>query len=118
MVVLPSRELAFLETVRTMVAEHLGDTQFGVERLAEDLSMSRRQLSRKLRALVEETPVAMIRRMRLEQAVALLNEGVLSVKEIAFGVGFRDESYFGRLFRETYGVPPSEYTQQAHPRSQ
>ncbi|MCH8881874.1 MAG: response regulator, partial [SAR324 cluster bacterium] len=63
--VLPQRELAFLETVRTLVEEHLGDTQFGVERLAEDLYLSRRQLSRKLRALVEESPVAMIRRMRL-----------------------------------------------------
>ena len=31
--------------------------------------MGRRQLSRKLRALVEETPVAMLQRMRLERAV-------------------------------------------------
>jgi AraC-like DNA-binding protein len=29
--------------------------------------------------------------------------------EIAFAVGFKDETYFTRLFKKQYGISPSEY---------
>ena len=107
--VLPPREVAFLEKVQALVAEEMRDTQFGVDHMAEAFYMSRRQFHRKLRALLDETPAALLRRMRLERAAELLEEGELSVKQILFEIGFKNPSSFARLFRETYGVSPSEY---------
>ncbi|MCH8962684.1 MAG: response regulator, partial [Bacteroidetes bacterium] len=107
--VLPPREVAFLEKVQALVAKEMRDTQFGVDHMAEAFYMSRRQFHRKLRALLDETPAALLRRMRLERAAELLEEGALSVKQILYEIGFKDPSSFARLFRETYGVSPSEY---------
>ncbi len=110
---LPPHEAAFLAEVEAIIKTHLSDAPFSVELLAEALLMSRRQLFRKLRALTEETPAAMIRRLRLEHAAVLLRDGELSVKEVAVAVGFSSQASFGRLFRETYGVPPSRYGEAA-----
>ncbi len=108
--VLPPREAAFLAKVQAVVTEHLPDTHFNAERLAEELALSRSQLFRKLGALTEETPAALIRRCRMEQAALLLQQNDLTVKEVSYQVGFRSSTSFSKAFRDTYGVLPSEYT--------
>jgi CheY-like chemotaxis protein/AraC-like DNA-binding protein len=109
--VLPPLEAAFMAKVEEMIQAHLSNAHFGVDHLAEALSMSRRQLFRKLGALTEESPAALMRRRKLEQATVYLREGAMSVKEVAFEVGFASQASFGRLFREVYGVPPSQYAE-------
>ena len=109
---LPPREAAFLEKVQSVIEAHLGDGQFGVDRLAEEVLMSRSQLHRKLRALTGQTPASLLRHRRLEQASVLLVAGVLSVKEVCYAVGFQSLPSFSRTFREVYGVTPSAYAEQ------
>ena len=46
---------------------------------------------------------------RLEQAAALLLRGQASVSEIAFRVGFADQNYFARMFKQQYRITPLEY---------
>ena len=55
------------------------------------------------------SPMQHLRRVRLEKARAFLEDTALSVKQVAFAVGFRDEHYFSRLFRKATGAPPSRY---------
>lgn len=107
---LPAREQAFLAEVEASITEHLGNAMFGVDDLAAGLHLSRRQLLRKLKALTDESPGALLRRMRLERAVGLLREGALA-KEVAHTVGFRDYSAFWRAFNKAYGTSPSDYVQ-------
>jgi AraC-like DNA-binding protein len=47
-------------------------------------------------------------RYRLRAACALLKNPGASVTEVAFAVGFNDVSYFSRMFKRHFGVPPSE----------
>jgi two-component system response regulator YesN len=42
--------------------------------------------------------------LRIEKAGALLRETSLSVKEIAFAVGFKDPDYFVKVFKKTKGI--------------
>ena len=109
---LPPREAAFVEKVTALIEAHLAEARFGVDALADSVSMSRRQVHRKLLALTGETPAVLIRRRRLERAALLLQEGALSVKEVSYAVGFQSESSFGRVFRQTYGVAPSAYLEE------
>ncbi|GAB5518911.1 MAG: hybrid sensor histidine kinase/response regulator transcription factor [Rhodothermales bacterium] len=106
---LPSADAAFLEQVRTTIEAHMADPSFGVEQLAEHMHLSRRQLHRKLRGLSDLSTVGFIRLMRLERAAQLLEQQVGPVAEVAYQVGFHDPSYFTRLFKQTFGVPPSVY---------
>ena len=105
----PSADQIFLDRVAEIVEENIRDGGFTVERLADEVGISRRQLERKLRGLTRLTPLGYFRLMRLKRAAQLLEKKVGNVSEIAYRVGFGDPNYFSRLFRQTFGVAPSEY---------
>ncbi len=107
--VLPVREQKFLDQLSAVVYQHLSDPEFTVERLAEEVGMSRTQINRKLKAVANQTPTFYIRDIRLARAAALLGEGEDNVTQVAFAVGFNHLSYFARVFQEHYGVLPSQY---------
>ncbi len=48
-------------------------------------------------------------RLLLNRATALLAAGDLSVREVAFAVGFESASYFSRFFKKQTGLPPSAF---------
>ena len=104
-----NREPELILQVRALIEQHLEDGEYGVEQLAKDLCMERTGLYKKLTALTNTTPVAFIRGIRLHRAAALLQEGKLSVNEIAERTGFSSPSYFTKCFKKEFGVLPSEY---------
>jgi signal transduction histidine kinase/DNA-binding response OmpR family regulator/ligand-binding sensor domain-containing protein len=101
-------EKAFLEAVRNIIQKHLDDTTFTVEVLSQQLSMSPRQLHRKLTALTDQAPSALIREVRLAKAKSLLESSPMNVSEVAYTTGFDDPKYFSRVFKKAYGMPPSK----------
>ncbi|MDX1660743.1 MAG: two-component regulator propeller domain-containing protein [Gemmatimonadota bacterium] len=103
------RDQRFLDEVREAIERNLGDETFTVERLAEEVAHSRGHLYRRLRALVDEAPSDVIRRMRLERAAALVAGDAGSISEIAYSVGFKSVSHFSNCFQEHFGVRPSLY---------
>lgn len=62
----------------------------------------------KLKKLVNLSASDFIKTIRIQRATHLLKAGG-SVSEVAFQVGFKDPSYFSRVFKEKFGVSPSEY---------
>ena len=104
-----NREPELILQVRALIEQHLGDGEYGVEQLAQDLCMERTGLYKKLTALTHTTPVAFIRSIRLHHAAVLLQEGKQSVNEIAELTGFSSPSYFTKCFKKEFGVLPSEY---------
>ena len=56
-----------------------------------------------------ETPTEFINRLRLRQAVRLLNEPDAKVTAVAAELGFESLSHFHRLFKRHYGLTPAEY---------
>ena len=114
--VLQPRDLAvnqadahFLQRALTAIEQNLSDFEFDVEALARSVAVSRRQLFRKLKAVVDLSPKALIRSVRLKRAGQLLLESEMTVTEITFAVGFQDVKHFRTLFKEQFGVLPSEY---------
>ena len=112
-VAVPSAEAAWVGEARDVVEAHLADTTFGVERLADALSMSTRQLQRRMKEAAGLTPHGYIRLLRLERAAQLLEQGAGGVAEVAYAVGYQTPDYFSRQFREVFGVPPSTYAGEA-----
>jgi DNA-binding response OmpR family regulator len=97
----------FEQEVRTAIRAHLSDPDFTVARLVEEVALSRSQLYRRTKRATDQSPNALIRRMRLETAAQLLRDGEGSVSEVAYAVGFESLSYFSRRFREHAGAAPS-----------
>jgi len=105
----PSMDQVFLEKVKTVIEEHIGDANFGVEWLAHEVALSPRQLQRKLRTAIGLSAGNLIRVMRMQRAAQLLEKRAGNVSEIAYKVGFHDPVYFSRIFRQMYDASPTEY---------
>ena len=99
----------FLLKVRSVVEKNIGNSFFSVEMLAEEVNLSRAQLFRKLKALVNTSPRELINDIRLQRAAQLIRAKSDNVSRIGFAVGFSEQSYFSKRFRKKYGVSPSEY---------
>jgi AraC-like DNA-binding protein len=84
-----------------------------VERLGQEVGLSRAQLHRKLKALTNHTPGDLMRIIRLEQALALLKANVGTVAEVAYWVGFGNPSNFSTSFSRHFGYPPSQVQKKA-----
>ncbi|MEM0963619.1 MAG: ATP-binding protein [Bacteroidota bacterium] len=108
-IVVPSSEAVFLARLRDEAEAHLADDAFGVERLADAVGLSRRQLGRRLKDALSTTPGAFLRDLRLARAAQLLEQAAGTVAEVAYAVGYRDPEHFSKQFRKVYGATPSAY---------
>jgi DNA-binding response OmpR family regulator len=112
---LGTADARFLQRVVAIAEQNLSDFEFDVEALARCSAVSRRQLFRKLKALVDTTPKALIRSIRLRRAAQLLAESKMTVTEITFAVGFLDVKHFRAVFKQEFGVVPSEFLHKGTP---
>lgn len=80
--------------------------------IAGEAYYSRHHFLRLFKAMYGTTPQQYRRRVRIEQAKRLLEQG-RSVTEICFEVGFESLSTFSATFKAVIGIPPSRYAQVA-----
>lgn len=79
-----------------------------VDQLAEEFGLSGRQLRRVMTAELGVTPVQLAQTSRLLLAKQLLSETELSMTDVAHTSGFESVRRFNVLFRQRYGLTPSE----------
>lgn len=103
------QEIEFLNRATRLVEQNLANTDYSVELLASDLCMERTGLYKRLTALMQKSPKAFIRTIRLERAALLLKEGGHTVTEVSEMTGFSSPQYFNKCFQQQYGCRPSEY---------
>lgn len=97
----------WLQQMLDVVEKNYTDSEYSVERLADDMCMTKITLYRRLKSLTGQSPVEVINDYRLNKAMALLKEGKMPVGDVAYKVGFSDPAYFTRRFRSAFGCPPS-----------
>jgi AraC-like DNA-binding protein len=90
------------------IHKNIGDSNLGVEHIAEELFLSRSKLYRKIKALTGDTATEFIRKIKLEKAKELLEKTDLTVSEIGYKVGFSSPSYFTKCFKNYFGQIPKE----------
>ena len=96
----------FLENVLELVHQNLGNVEYSVYQLSNDMFMDRTGLYRKLKAISGTSPNVFIRTVRLKKAKQLLINGK-SVSEVCELVGFSSPSYFSKCFQEEFNEKPS-----------
>ncbi|MBK8503979.1 MAG: helix-turn-helix transcriptional regulator [Saprospiraceae bacterium] len=62
-----------------------------------------------MKALTARSFTDVVREMKVYRAKELLTNTDKSIGEIAFDLGFKDASYFGKVFKETIGMGPREF---------
>ena len=104
---LTKRDREFIAKVEAAVASHYEDPDFRLDTLADMMFMSQRQLQRKMRATLDTVPASYLRNYRLHEARRQLVDGI-SVSDVTFATGFSSVSYFGKCFKATFDILPSE----------
>lgn len=106
-VVLPGQD-SYIMRIKHVIDQHISNQQFGVEQLAEAMHLSVSQLQRKLKAISGQSPLLLIQQTRMEKALEMLRLEHESIGEVAYLVGFEDQSYFTKVFKKHFGFLPSE----------
>jgi len=98
----------FLNNFSAIVESKLSDQRLSVDGIASELHLSRVQLYRKVKQLLDCSVNEYIVERRLKKAKSLMAEG-LTINEIFSSVGFSSASYFASAFKKKYGHSPSAY---------
>ena len=103
-----SKDNAFITRLRNVIQKNISNPDFSVERIGEEIGMSRVQLYRKAKALTGMSPVELLRKSRVERGLHLLETTDRTISEIAYETGFSAPSYFAKCFKDEYGKSPGE----------
>lgn len=98
-----------MERIMKCINDNLSNEDFNVEFLTREVGISRAQLHRKMKEIAGISTADFIRNIRLEQAAKLLKEGRINVTQVAYSVGFSNQTHFSTLFRKQFGKTPTEY---------
>lgn len=82
-----------------------------VSEYASSMGLSASHLTRICRAVLSETPNALVRQRRILEAKLLLEYTGLHLSEVAYRSGFQDKPFFSRTFKSFVGVSPGAYRQ-------
>ncbi|HSI78536.1 MAG TPA: ATP-binding protein, partial [Lunatimonas sp.] len=107
-----SMEEKFVQKLLNTMEKHHTNPDFDVETLSKEIGMSRTNLYRKLKAIINQHPTEFIQSFRLKKAVMLFECHSGNISEVAYSLGFNSLTYFTRIFKKHYGVTPSEYLHQ------
>lgn len=83
-------------------------SQIQLTTVADECLVSPSYLSRLFSEHLDTKFIDYVNRYRINQAVILLRDRKLSIKETSFQVGYQDPNYFSRIFRKIMGVSPSD----------
>ena len=104
------KDQLWLEQFQTIVNERLDDPNLDLPTVMNDMDIGRSVFYEKVKALTNMTPNQYIQELRLNKAKDILEGGkVKTVKEVTFSVGMNHPNYFSKLFKERFGISPSNY---------
>lgn len=103
-----------MERIMKVINQHISEPEFNVEALTQEVGISRAQLHRKMKEMTGISAGEFIRNLRLEQAARLIAEGNINITQVAFAVGFNNQTHFSTVFKKHYGMTPTEYSERNH----
>ena len=105
---LNSLDKQFIARLISEIETYYFDHQYNSTQMASKLAMSPRQLQRKLNALIDKSPMDLLRQYRLKKASGFLLEGH-QISVVANKCGFNSLSYFSQCFKAEYGLTPKQH---------
>jgi len=92
-----------------LIREEFADPTLDVTRIVEATGISRRSLEIAFRRELNRSPGEEILRLRLEKVRRLLEEGDLTIAEVAHAAGFSHPNHLHRIFKKHSGLTPREF---------
>jgi AraC-like DNA-binding protein/DNA-binding NarL/FixJ family response regulator/streptogramin lyase len=104
-----SMDQQLLNSIEQYVQQNMNRGAINLEDMAEAMGMSMKPFFQKVHELTGKTPAEIVRDIRLRHACILLQRTNINMSELASHVGFTTGEHFINLFKERFGITPSEY---------
>ena len=98
-----------LNSIEQYVQQNMNRGAINLEDMAEAMGMSMKPFFQKVHEITGKTPAEVVRDLRLRHACILLQRTNINMSELASHVGFATGEHFINLFKERFGITPSEY---------
>lgn len=102
-------EKAFLSGFNAIIEKNLSNENFSIQDLCDEMGLSKIQLYRKTKPLLDVSITEYILLQRVQKAKYLIQYDNLSFAEIAYETGFSTPSYFSTSFKKITGMTPKAY---------
>lgn len=101
--------LKYLQTVTDIILTEMQNPELSSAFIAEKMSVSQSQLSRKFSGITGQSIVSYILKVKLNAAKKMLRNPSSSITDVSDACGFNDSGYFSRVFKKQFGITPSQY---------
>jgi AraC family transcriptional regulator len=101
---------ARLRRIKELVQAKMED-DLSLDEMAQSVGLSTAHFARMFRKSTGATPHQFVLRQRLERAKAMLRAPDARVLDVAVACGFKTQQHFAQVFRDVWGVSPTEYRQ-------
>ena len=98
----------FMQKLLNLINDELHNPDYTILDIADRMNVSRATLNRKITAFTGSSPIVFLRTLRLKRARQLIQSGAGNISEISLEVGFNSLSHFTQVYRNHYGVKPSD----------
>lgn len=110
----------FLNNLNDIIEKQMENPQFNATKLYQLLGTNHVSLNKKLKDLTGSSAHQYIHQKKMQYSKHLVLHSTKSISEIAFQIGLNDSAYFSKVFKKTFGHPPSHFRKQLknHPHFQ
>ncbi len=105
---LPEKDRLFLEKLNNHIEKLYFEPSFNLIKMSELMFITERQLQRKIKAMINLTPMELLREYRLQKASESLKNGY-QISITSDTCGFGSLSYFSQVFKKHFGLTPKQY---------
>jgi AraC-like DNA-binding protein len=91
------------------------ESALSLQDISDELGISSSRFNEIFKTYTAMTPYQYFIQLKIHRAEGLLEEEYSSVKEVALSLGFEDQYYFSRLFKNKTGIAPSEWKKYLNP---
>lgn len=100
---------SFSGTVISYLHRHYQNPRLCAEEICRAFRISHSYLCRLMKQETGKPMMQHLIKIRIAEACRMLEKTQMSVKEIAYSVGFRDDLHFMKTFKRQMGISPREY---------
>ncbi len=85
-----------------------------LDEMAQHAGLSRSHFVRLFKEQTHYSPMDYFIHLKMQHACMLLSLSIMTIREIAYSIGYEDQYYFSRVFKKTIGVSPVQYRKNTH----
>lgn len=102
------RNMKFIDEMKHYILENF-TMDISLDQVAEHVGLNPDYLGKLFKKVEGQTFTDYLISLRMEKAKELLGERELSIKQIAYMVGYSDPNYFSRAFKKYVGISATQY---------